>query len=76
MADIVDLVQQVDANELAKNRVQVKEQHVNFNGKDCVDCGDPLPAKRLELLNTVRCSECIVYHNRSQLNKKYKEQVE
>lgn len=73
MSDIVDRVQEVDANELAKNIVHEKEFHVNFNGKDCVDCGDPLPLKRLELLQSVRCSECIGYFNRSQVNKKYKE---
>ena len=33
------------------------ETHPNFNGADCVDCGDPLPNARL-LWRKVRCTSC------------------
>lgn len=34
-----------------------KEYHVDFDGKHCVECGDPLPTERLTA-GRVRCTAC------------------
>ena len=62
MADIADI-----ANERAELHLatalsravgkSAPETHPDFNGLDCVDCLEPIPAARLAL-GRVRCVEC------------------
>lgn len=62
MADIIDdaqgyneLYQQVAfQNQRAKNK---PEFDPSFNGKDCVDCGEPIVALRIQM-HKVRCTQC------------------
>lgn len=61
-ADVID-----EANVLAAaltegaiataRRANAPETHPDFDGENCVDCGDPIPPGRLKL-RKVRCVEC------------------
>lgn len=60
-ADILDtapdLQERANAEGLARVRQQLVQTHPNFNGVDCIGCGDPLPAVRLAY-KRVRCTLC------------------
>lgn len=56
--DTADQLQERDrADGLARVREQLVQRHPNFNGVDCIECGDPLPAVRLAY-KRVRCTPC------------------
>ena len=62
MADIIDTANAFAArlNDDALDRARGKsepESHPDFNGLNCVDCGDDILPARL-LLNKVRCLDC------------------
>lgn len=62
MTDIIDLANDVQdqLNSDAEARVRSKvapEAHPDFNGCDCVDCGDGMHPVRLAA-RRVRCTEC------------------
>lgn len=33
------------------------QQHPDFDGENCLRCGDPIPPKRLEM-GRIRCTDC------------------
>lgn len=62
MADVIDDAQAVNElhQEISLNAARAKnapEQHPDFNGRDCIDCDEEIPAPRL-LLGKVRCVDC------------------
>lgn len=61
-ADEVELAGQLEALHRADSLAAVQQQlrpqsHPDFNGCDCVECGEPLPQVRLEY-SWVRCAPC------------------
>jgi RNA polymerase-binding transcription factor DksA len=62
MADIADIAndraEQLLARALSKQvGKSAPESHPDFNGRDCVDCVEPIPAERRQL-GKVRCVGC------------------
>lgn len=59
MPEIID-----QANELAERRLEqtIQNMRINHNAVSathCVDCGDPIPARRRELVaGCQRCADC------------------
>lgn len=65
----LDQVHVEDGNELARQHLsnlpaEEIPKGVVFDGIHCVDCGDPINNKRLELVKSCRCSECKPFHDR------------
>lgn len=58
-ADLADVhVESRMAEGLSLNAKLLRpETHPDFNGKDCVECGDGLPKARLDM-GRVRCTAC------------------
>lgn len=62
MSDIIDDAQEYNElyqkvafeNQRAKNKPEFDER---FNGKDCAECGDPLPQERIAMYR-VLCTCC------------------
>jgi RNA polymerase-binding transcription factor DksA len=52
-----DLQQRSNDEGLARVREQLVQKDPRFNGVDCIECGDPLPAVRLAY-KRVRCTPC------------------
>jgi len=53
-----DLQQALNEQARARNDVAMRPQeHKNFNGEDCVECWEPIPAERLAM-GKVRCVIC------------------
>lgn len=71
MTDIADqagdMMETIEAAQLKERRAAAakKESHPDFNGQDCVECGEAIPAERLKLFR-VRCVECqrIIEHRK------------
>ena len=62
MADFIDDAQAVNELHqevsLANQRLKtLPESHPDFNGVDCVGCGDPIPPQRLSW-GRIRCTGC------------------
>jgi len=55
-ADAVTELWTADAERRARGK-SAPESHPDFDGLTCVDCGDIIPAGRLQL-GRVRCVEC------------------
>lgn len=58
-ADQASMIQMAE-NEQALAKIKAKlapETHPDFDGKNCVDCGDKIPKARL-LMGKVRCVHC------------------
>lgn len=59
MPEIID-----QANEVAERRLEMTIQNMRINhnavsATHCVDCGDPIPARRRELVaGCQRCADC------------------
>lgn len=69
--DQADLIQENERQAgLDAVRRKLVEQHPDFNGTDCIDCGDPLPAVRLAY-KRVRCTLCQVeVENRDKMRRR------
>lgn len=72
----LDNVEVEDVNEKALEHLknapkEVLPEGVVFNGKDCVDCEDPIDAVRLNsiqkgLIHSYRCADCKPYYDKEQ----------
>jgi NAD-dependent SIR2 family protein deacetylase len=52
-----ELQEQANVDALARVRTQLTQTHPDFNGVDCIDCGETLPAVRIAY-KRVRCTTC------------------
>ena len=70
MSDIIDQAQELESRlteaAVARARnLQPLEAPAGFNGKQCIDCGEPIELLR-QAISRLRCAECQEEHERVQ----------
>jgi RNA polymerase-binding transcription factor DksA len=61
--DQASKLQQLAIDKAMQNHQQKKEKPLIINGiYCCLDCEDTIAAKRVQLVNAVRCINCQVHH--------------
>lgn len=57
MADALAEAQRTAGIDRARLAMKAQQLDRRFNGKDCVDCTDPIPQERLQS-QRIRCTKC------------------